>query len=371
MDSQNRATSARWAQLGNRQAQRALREAALNGVKDFADEYIKTASMLKERIAEMKPLLHDGTINPHGLNQVERREWLERIEDIDKLASLKRRGPTADIKGLISKNVANMKDFGQWLDSSGIGSEAAKSLAKVVAPGVGPLVVQGLFTGMELIHSGAETYLTAAEAQQARENLAQMKAAYGRNVDLRDSHRQVLTSEACAPKPPARTQHRRDQFRRLIWRHRHHLNLSRVRRKTLTGTAVTARAVDGGIGAGTIAGYAAAGTGAIVGAKMLSDYSQKMKCTQYQTEMNTRMNSVVNAANSLIACSTVSCINSREPALNSALSAMLTTAGNWCTCLGPEAVSELSPEDKAMVRDLFNDLRSAGISAGSLPACFR
>jgi hypothetical protein len=50
---------------------------------------------------------------------------------------------------------------------------------------------------------------------------------------------------------------------------------------------------------------------------------------------------------------------------------MLTTAGSWCSCLGPSAAAELSAEDKAMVRGLFNDLRSAGINAGSLPACFR
>jgi hypothetical protein len=50
---------------------------------------------------------------------------------------------------------------------------------------------------------------------------------------------------------------------------------------------------------------------------------------------------------------------------------MLTTAGNWCTCLGPDAATELSPEDKAMVRDAFNDLRAAGVNPGSLPSCFR
>ena len=131
-----------------------------------------------------------------------------------------------------------------------------------------------------------------------------------------------------------------------------------------------------GIGAGTIVGYSAAAVGAAVGVKMANDYTekqaQKAQCNQYETEMDTRTNSVVNAANALIACgSSLSCVNSRETSLNNALSAMLTTAGAWCSCLGPDAATELSAEDKAQVRDAFNSLRSAGVSPGSLPACFR
>lgn len=129
---------------------------------------------------------------------------------------------------------------------------------------------------------------------------------------------------------------------------------------------------NGSSNVGKIVGYSAAGVGAAVGGKMLADYAESVKCTQYETEMDTRMTGVTNAANSLLSCGqSLSCVNSRQPALNNALSAMLTTAGNWCTCLGPSAAAELTAADKALVRGLFNDLRAAGISSGTLPACFR
>lgn len=132
-----------------------------------------------------------------------------------------------------------------------------------------------------------------------------------------------------------------------------------------------ANSSGGGNAAGKIIGISAAGAGAVVGGVMLADYAQSIKCTQFETQMQTRLNAVLTAVNNYAVCTTTSCFNSRIGAVNSAASAILDTAGQWCTCLGPSGVTELSAADKASVRDAFNTLRSLSVNPGSMPACFR
>ena len=128
----------------------------------------------------------------------------------------------------------------------------------------------------------------------------------------------------------------------------------------------------GGMGAGSIVGYSAAAVGAGVGAKMLSDYQKKLQCDQYETKVQSDVQNVVNASNAIISCGqSISCINSRQNTLNNASSGLLATAGEWCNCLGPSATSEISSADKAMLRDLLNQLRGLGVTSGTLPSCFR
>lgn len=139
-----------------------------------------------------------------------------------------------------------------------------------------------------------------------------------------------------------------------------------------SGNAGASAGSGGGMGAGAIGGIAAAGVGAGVGLYALNEYQKSVKCTQYETEMDGRMTTLQNSVNALISCGqSLSCVNSREPAVRSAASGILTTAGNWCTCLGADGAANLSAADKAAVRDALNSLRSYGVSTGTLPACFR
>ena len=139
-----------------------------------------------------------------------------------------------------------------------------------------------------------------------------------------------------------------------------------------TGNSGNAGASGGGGSAGTILGVTAAGVGAGAGLYALNEYQKSVKCTQYETEMDGRMTTLQNSVNALISCGqSLSCVNSREPAVRTAASGILTTAGNWCTCLGADGAANLSAADKAAVRDALNSLRAYGVSTGTLPACFR
>lgn len=138
-----------------------------------------------------------------------------------------------------------------------------------------------------------------------------------------------------------------------------------------SGNAATAGGGGGGMGVGSVVGLAAGGIGAAVGGKMLADYAEKQKCNQYETQIQSDMNSFTTAANNAAACSTQTCFNQRIPAVNNAISKVLATAGEWCTCLGPSAASDIPAADKAAVRAALSELRSLGVTSGTLPACFR
>ena len=127
----------------------------------------------------------------------------------------------------------------------------------------------------------------------------------------------------------------------------------------------------GGMGAGAVGGIVAAGAGAGAGLYALNEYQKSIKCTQYETQIQSDMNSFNTAANNAAACRTESCFNQRIPAVNNAISRMLATAGEWCTCLGPNATSEIPAADRAAVRAALSELRSLGVTSGTLPSCFR
>lgn len=129
----------------------------------------------------------------------------------------------------------------------------------------------------------------------------------------------------------------------------------------------------GGVGAGTVAGLTAAGAGAAAGLYALNEYQKSIQCNQYEIEANGKLDNIATAGNALVACAANPRANctSRHNALNAAVSSLLSTLGNWCTCLGPSAAAELSATEKAQVRDAFNSLRSLGVNPGTLPACFR
>jgi hypothetical protein len=128
----------------------------------------------------------------------------------------------------------------------------------------------------------------------------------------------------------------------------------------------------GGMGAGAVAGLAAAGAGAGVGVWYLSEAQKKLQCDGLETEAYTKVNAMIDAANAISGCGTsTSCFNTRINTFNNAFSSFNTAVGNWCTCLGPNASSQLSATEKATFRDLFNDMRGIGVNPGTLPACFR
>jgi hypothetical protein len=127
----------------------------------------------------------------------------------------------------------------------------------------------------------------------------------------------------------------------------------------------------GGMSAGSIVGISAAAVGAGVGGKMLADYSKKLQCNQYETQMQSDLSKFQTSINNLLSCGqSLSCFNSREPATRTTQSAILATAGEWCSCLGPNATSEISAADRAELRGLLNQLRGLGVSSGTLPSCF-
>lgn len=128
----------------------------------------------------------------------------------------------------------------------------------------------------------------------------------------------------------------------------------------------------GGMGARTVAALAAGGVAAGVGVYALNEYAKQAQCNQYETEANSKLNGVIDAVNALLQCGTsASCASSRQSGVNSALSSLNSTIGSWCACLGPDAATELTAEDKASVRDLFSQMRSLGVNPGTLPGCFR
>lgn len=127
----------------------------------------------------------------------------------------------------------------------------------------------------------------------------------------------------------------------------------------------------GGMSAGTVARLAAGGVAAGAGLYVLNEYVKTTQCNQYETEVNSKVNGLIDAVNGLIQCVNASCVSSRQNSVNSAASSLNSTIGSWCTCLGPNAATELSAADKSTIQDLFAQMRSLGVSPGTLPSCFR
>ena len=268
---------------------------------------------------------------------------MEMMADLARCLSVS--GATGCLNEIIAKNTESMRLLGRVSDAT---NEWIKSLANDSISKAAERVEKARSITQNLVTRAGD--LATGAASGAMENCfrdMERRVEARTNGEVRSSPPQARTPQPPASQPPV---------------------VQPAAPENAGGNSVA----EGGGNAGKIIGYSAAGVGAAVGGVLLADYAESIKCTQYETEMNSRITSVTNAANSLLGCGqSLSCFNSREPALNNALTAMLTTAGNWCTCLGPSATTELTAADRAMVRGLFNDLRAAGINSGTLPACFR
>ena len=268
---------------------------------------------------------------------------LEMMADLARCVSVS--GATGCLNEIIAKNTESNRLLGRVSDAT---NEWIKSLANDSISKAAERVEKARSIMQNLV-SRAGNLATGAASDAMESCLRDMerRVEARTNAEVRSSPPQARTLQPPASQPPV---------------------VQPAAPENAGGNSVA----EGGSNAGKIIGYSAAGVGAAVGGVMLADYAEKMKCTQYETEMDSRVNSVVNASNALTRCgASVSCQNTQLNAITSSVSSMLTTAGNWCTCLGPSAAAELTAADKAVVRGLFNDLRAAGINSGTLPACFR
>jgi len=136
-----------------------------------------------------------------------------------------------------------------------------------------------------------------------------------------------------------------------------------------------APAAGGGFPTGAVAGLAVLGAGtaaAVVYGPQLFNSLSGPDCSSQETAATGTLTGLANATNAFAQCGgNVSCINTRMPAVNNALSRMFSALGDWCDCLGPDAAAELTAEEKRAFQDAIAGLRAEGINAGSLPACFR
>jgi len=138
-----------------------------------------------------------------------------------------------------------------------------------------------------------------------------------------------------------------------------------------SGGGTSAPAAGGGH-TGLIVGTAVAAAGGGIGLYVASEYAKTHKCGTFEAEAQTKVDAIVSAVNSLSACgSNVSCLTSRQPAVNSAASSLSNTVASWCACLGPQGVQDLSAEDRAAVNQSISYLRQSGFATSSLDACFR
>lgn len=296
----------------------------------------------REALSGMKADLQ-GDPTAEALAELKERseEWDEFIEQgktIDTMLAELSRCMNAGLKGclneLLEDNLKNSRLAGRvndalntWIKS--LGNEPISKAVERVDRARG--VMQNLTTGAGDLAMGAAT----GAMKNCFNDMERRVEAQRGEVDLRSAQ---PSSPPSPPAPPA---------------------------------PLSSAKSGGGMGAGTVAALAAAGVAAGVGVYAANEYAKKAQCNQFEAEMQSRVDSVVNAANAISQCSTVSCVDSRQRTLNSASSDMLSTAGEWCTCLGPDAASELSAEDKATIRGLFSDLRSFGVNPGTLPSCFR
>ena len=106
------------------------------------------------------------------------------------------------------------------------------------------------------------------------------------------------------------------------------------------------------------------------GAQQAAKEAEAAKCDAQETAMTNTMNAMVNAANNLNACGgSMTCYDSRLPALKSAWQTAASAAGNYCTCAG--AYTQLSASEKEAVQWAWSAAKQMGWNAGTLPSCFR
>jgi hypothetical protein len=115
----------------------------------------------------------------------------------------------------------------------------------------------------------------------------------------------------------------------------------------------------GGIGAGTIAGLAVAGAGAVAGAVYIPQLI-KPDCTSQENAVQSALNNEINV-----------CGNSRSSfsQCTSAASQAFNALGSYCTCVG--TASDLTAEDRAAVDQALASARQLGVSTSGLSACLR
>jgi hypothetical protein len=131
---------------------------------------------------------------------------------------------------------------------------------------------------------------------------------------------------------------------------------------------------SGGPGTGTLVGVGALVGGGALGGLIIKNAmaNQAPDCTLQETAAMNGLTAAENALNSLSACGgNTSCWNARIGAFNSAWSSAASAIGNWCTCLGPSAGSQLSASDKAAIQQIWPLIRSMGLNPGTLPSCFQ
>lgn len=142
------------------------------------------------------------------------------------------------------------------------------------------------------------------------------------------------------------------------------------------GSAAAAPRGGGGMGAGTalavVGGLAAAGGTAFVVAQQAGLMGPQ--CGQYETEANNKLNNEFNVAvNNLVRClaTPFAACTSQRNNVNTAISSVLGTLGNWCSCLGGADTSQIAPAYRSQLQSAFSDLRALGVNPGTLPSCFR
>jgi hypothetical protein len=130
----------------------------------------------------------------------------------------------------------------------------------------------------------------------------------------------------------------------------------------------------GGMSPSTTVALAAAGAGLAVAGVGLAQQAAKeaeaAKCDAQETAMMNTMTAMENAANNLAACGgSMTCYNSRLPALQSAWQTAASAAGNYCTCAG--AQYQLSASEKEAVQWMWSAAAQMGWNPGTLPSCFK
>lgn len=131
-------------------------------------------------------------------------------------------------------------------------------------------------------------------------------------------------------------------------------------------TSATGGGSSGGKMLGVLAGSAAAAGAGLYAAKQLSGLSGP-DCSPQRSALDGAMATLNSAMNSLLTCgSSPTCISSRVGAVNSAISSIANTGGNYCTCMGG---AQIPAAEKAAMQSLLQS--ASALSSTSLPSCFQ
>lgn len=134
-------------------------------------------------------------------------------------------------------------------------------------------------------------------------------------------------------------------------------------------------AAGGGLSATGIALTSAAVAGGVVATKAVVDATKGPSCSSEETALNNAGQTFSNDINTYVSCSNAARTSAQQNACDnqylSAFQKFLNSASAYCSCVGPAASADISADDKAAVRELFNELRSIGLNPGTLPSCYQ